>query len=90
MSLDLHVKLEMCMRYVSTVDVLLANYQNVSSQKRIIIFPREYLRFIKSLHVFNEIERSSLSDRHTDLNSNILECDTLRANVSQHTNAICL
>ena len=62
MSVDLQVKLDMYMRYVNTVDVLSANYRNVSSQKRIIIFPREYLRFIKSLHVFNEIECSSLSD----------------------------
>ena len=64
MSVDLH-KLDMYTRYVNTVDVLSANYRNLSSQKRNIIFPREYLRLMKSLHLFNEIEYSALSDHYS-------------------------
>ena len=45
-------------RYVNTVDVL-------SDGMFHIIFPREYLRLMKSLHVFSEIERSVLSDHHS-------------------------
>ena len=49
MSVDLHVKLDMYTRYVNTVDVLSASCQNVSSEKRIIIFPREYLRYFDKI-----------------------------------------
>ena len=64
MNLDLQ-KLDMYTRYINTVDVLWANYQNVLIQKRNNIVPREFLHLMKSLHVFNEIEYSAVSDHHS-------------------------